>query len=206
MDATHVKSVHASFGSRSRGDFPIVSFFDFYIKYPFILKMEVLRPLNLLPYNKEEAIRILERDYGWRYYGGKHYESRWTRFFQAFYLPYKFGYDKRKAHLSSLVLSGQMSRNEALNVLKEPLYETKLLEEDKIYIAKKLGLSTAEFEELIMQPAQHYSKFPNHQRKKHLAMTVFRAMQIMIGMSKRFALLPFRVASRLRRKFWPKSL
>jgi N-acetyl sugar amidotransferase len=169
MDATHVKSIHARFGTRPRGYFPIVSFYKLYVKYPFILKMKVLRPLNLLPYNKEEAIQILEKDYGWRYYGGKHYESRWTRFFQAYYLPYKFGYDKRKAHFSSLVVSGQMSRRDALEALKLPLYDPKLLVEDKIFIAKKLGLSISDFEALVDQPVRHFSEFPNHQRKRRLA-------------------------------------
>jgi N-acetyl sugar amidotransferase len=181
MDATHLKSVHARFGSRPRGDFPVVSFFDLYVKYPFILKMEVLRPLNLLPYNKEEAIRILEKDYGWRYYGGKHYESRWTRFFQAYYLPYKFGYDKRKAHLSSLVVSGQMSRGDALEALRAPLYDPKLLFEDKIFIAKKLGLSISEFEALVDQPVHHFSEFPNHQRKRRLAVLFYRSTKSVLS-------------------------
>lgn len=181
MDATHVKSIHARFGTRSRGNFPIVSFFDLYVKYPLILKMEVLRPLNLLPYNKEEAIRILEKDYGWRYYGGKHYESRWTRFFQAYYLPYKFGYDKRKAHLSSLVVSGQMSRSDALDALKAPLYDPKLLGEDKIFIAKKLGLSISDFESLVDQPVHHFSEFPNHQRKRRLAVLLYRSAKSVLS-------------------------
>lgn len=185
MDATHVKSIHARFGSRSRGDFPIVSFFDLYVKYPFILKMEVLRPLNLLPYNKEEAIRILEKDYGWRYYGGKHYESRWTRFFQAYYLPYKFGYDKRKAHFSSLVVSGQMSRGDALEALKVPLYDPKLLVEDKIFIAKKLGLSISEFEALVDEPVHHYSEFPSHQRKRRAAAQIYYFGKYILSMIKR---------------------
>ncbi len=185
MDATHVKAIHARFGSRPRGEFPVVSFFDLYVKYPFLLKMEVLRPLNLLPYNKEEAIRVLERDYGWRYYGGKHYESRWTRFFQAYYLPYKFGYDKRKAHLSSLVVSGQMSRGDAIEALKAPLYDPKLLVEDKIFIAKKLGISPAEFEALVDQPAHHFSEFPNHQRKRRLAVKVYRAAKSVLAPMRR---------------------
>jgi hypothetical protein len=194
MDATHVKSIHALFGARPRGDFPVVSFFDLYVRYPFILKMEVLRPLNLLPYNKEDAIRILEKDYGWRYYGGKHYESRWTRFFQAYYLPYKFGYDKRKAHLSSLVVSGQMGRNDALEALKAPLYDAKLLDEDKIFIAKKLGLSVAEFEALVNQPAHHFSEFPNHQRKRRIAMRVYRLVRLAL-------ILPTRALAKLLRIF-----
>ena len=173
MDATHVKTIHTRFGSRPRGDFPVVSFFDLFVKYPMILKMQVLKPLNYLPYSKEEAIRILEKDYGWRYYGGKHYESRWTRFFQGYYLPYKFGYDKRKAHLASLVVSGQMSRVEALDALRAPLYDQKLLAEDKIFIAKKLGIPLAEFEELIDQPVHHYSEFRNHQLKLRFAIMIY---------------------------------
>jgi aminotransferase len=194
MDATHVKSIHARFGSKPRGDFPIVSFFSLYVKYPFILKMEVLRPLNWLPYNKEDAIKILEKDYGWRYYGGKHYESRWTRFFQAYYLPYKFGYDKRKAHLSSLVVSGQMSRGEALEALKTPLYAPKLLAEDMLFIAKKLGMTQADFEALVQQPVHHYSEFPNHQRKRRVAMQVYRLARVAL-------VLPVRVFMKIGQKF-----
>lgn len=205
MDATHVKAIHSRFGSRSRGDFPIVSFFNLFVKYPMILKMEVLKPLNYIPYSKEEAIRILEKDYGWRYYGGKHYESRWTRFFQAYYLPYKFGYDKRKAHLASLVVSGQMSRADALEALKAPLYDEKLLAEDKIFIAKKLGLSLAEFENLINQPVHHFSEFPNHQRKKNFAMSAYRLLRLMLGLPKRIVFYPLRLASRLRRKILPRA-
>ncbi len=177
MDATHVKAIHSRFGSRARGEFPVVSFFDLFIKYPLILKMEVLRPLNLIPYSKTEAIQTLERDYGWRYYGGKHYESRWTRFFQAYYLPYKFGYDKRKAHLSSLIVSGQMRREDAVEALKEPLYDPVMLAEDKAFIAKKLGLPLAEFEALIHQPAHHYSEYPNHQWKRRGAARVYRGLK-----------------------------
>jgi N-acetyl sugar amidotransferase len=203
MDATHVKTIHGRFGSRPRGDFPVVSFFNLFVKYPMILKMEVLKPLNYIPYSKEKAIRILEKDYGWRYYGGKHYESRWTRFFQAYYLPYKFGYDKRKAHLASLVVSGQMSRTDALEALKTPLYDGQLLAEDKIFIAKKLGLSLAELERLIDQPASHYSAFPNHQRKKSFAMSAYRSFRIMVGLPRRILLYPLRLALKLRKRLWP---
>ena len=165
MDATHIRAIHERFGDRKRGSFPIVSFFNYFIRYPYLKKMEVLSPLNYIAYNKDEAIATLERDYGWRYYGGKHYESRWTRFFQAWYLPHKFGYDKRKAHLSSLVVSGQKTRDEALAELQKPLYDEALLAEDKAFVAKKLGLSLQEFERLVQEPPRHFSEFPNHQRK-----------------------------------------
>jgi aminotransferase len=165
MDATLLKGIHRRFGVQKRGKFPVISFFDLYIKYPRLLKMEVLRPLNLLPYNKSEAIGILERELGWRYYGGKHFESRWSRFFQAYYLPYKFGYDKRKAHLSSLILDGQLSRSDAMKELSQPLYDENLLAEDKLFIAKKLRISLDELTDLIDQPGHHYSEYPNHQKK-----------------------------------------
>ena len=128
--------------------------------------MKIHKPLNLIDYDKNEAIRYLEQKCGWRYYGGKHYESRWTRFFQAYYLPYKFGYDKRKAHLSSLILSGQLNREEALKELAKPLYDETLLKEDLEFVAKKLGISTNELTDLIEAKPSHYTEFPNHQVKK----------------------------------------
>lgn len=205
MDATHLKAIHSRFGSREKGNFPIISFFNLFVNYPMILKMEVLKPLNYIPYSKEEAICILEKDYGWRYYGGKHYESRWTRFFQAYYLPYKFGYDKRKAHLASLVVSGQMSRADALDALKLPLYDEKLLAEDKIFIAKKLGITLSELEDLIEQPVRHFSEFPNHQRKKNVSMSIYRYLRMILGLPKQVALYPIRVGSRFRRRFFSKN-
>lgn len=177
MDSTHLKAIHRQFGQRKLGNFPVVSFFDYYIRYPHILKMKVLRPLNYIDYNKEDAIKVLESDYGWRYYGGKHYESRWTRFFQGYYLPYKFGYDKRKAHLSSLILSGQLNREQALSELQQPLYDERLLEEDKAFIAKKLGISRDELDELISASPRHYSEYPNHEYKVKLVFGNYRRIK-----------------------------
>ncbi len=181
MDATHLKYIHKNFGRNRRGDFPVIGFWDYYFRYPFILKMEVLKPLNYISYSKDSAIKVLEKNYGWRYYGGKHYESRWTRFFQGYYLPYKFGYDKRKAHLTSLILSGQISRSRALELLREPLYDLMLLNEDKIYIAKKLSISVQELETIIEQPTHHYSEFPNHERKKRYLGFVYRSLKMLAG-------------------------
>lgn len=176
-DATHVKAIHKRFGTRRLKTFPLVGFFDYWIRYPVILKMQELRPLNYIPYDKAKAIEILEQQYGWRYYGGKHYESRWTRFFQAWYLPHKFGYDKRKAHLSSLILAGQMTRDDALEELAKPLYDERQLEEDKEFIAKKLGLSLAELEDLVAQPPRRHSEYPDYQWKLRAAILGFRAMR-----------------------------
>lgn len=126
--------------------------------------MTVLRPLNLMPYSKSEAIEYLEKNYGWRYYGGKHYESRWTRFFQAYYLPTKFGYDKRKAHLASLVVAGEITRSEAIAELAKPLYTANELSEDVAFVAKKLSISVEELNALVAAPPKHYSEYPTDER------------------------------------------
>ncbi|MGD9601764.1 MAG: N-acetyl sugar amidotransferase [Gammaproteobacteria bacterium] len=170
MDVKHLEAIHDRFGKRPLKTFPRVSFFNFYIYYPRVLEMKVLTPLNYMPYSKAEAIKTLERDYGWRYYGGKHYESRWTRFFQAHYLPIKFGYDKRKAHLSSLVVAGEISREDAIVELQAPLYDDRDLAEDKLFISKKLGITVAELDALIAAPPRHYSEFPNNEARKLQAM------------------------------------
>ena len=125
--------------------------------------MEIVSPLNFIPYSKKEAIDHLENQYGWRYYGGKHYESRWTRFYQSYYLPQKFGYDKRKAHLASLIVTDQMTREEALAELEKPLVTDNELAEDKAFIAKKLGIGEAELDDFIRQPPRHYKDYPTNE-------------------------------------------
>lgn len=165
MDVRHVKAIHKQFGTVPLNTFPLVSFFDFHVYYPRIKEMTVLRPLNLVYYNKSYAIDYLEKNYGWRYYGGKHYESRWTRFFQAYYLPTKFNYDKRKAHLASLIVSGEITRDEALKELEKPLYTENELADDKAFVAKKLGISVDELDELVHAPPKHYTDYPNSQSR-----------------------------------------
>jgi N-acetyl sugar amidotransferase len=165
MDARHIRAVHRRFGTRKLKSYPIIGFMDLHLWYPHIKKMTVVAPLNYLHYRKDEAVDYLEKNYGWRYYGGKHYESRWTRFFQAHYLPTKFGYDKRKAHLASLVLAGEITRTQALKELEKALYTENELAEDKAYVAKKLGVAVEELENFINQPGRHYSEFPNNQER-----------------------------------------
>lgn len=163
MDIRHVRHIHNKFGTGKLKTFPLVDFYKAHILYPKIKKMTVMRPLNLMPYSKSDAIEYLEKEYGWKYYGGKHYESRWTRFFQAHYLPTKFGYDKRKAHLASLVVAEEITREEAFAELEKPLYNENELGEDMHFVAKKLGISADELQELIDAPPKHYSEYPTDQ-------------------------------------------
>jgi hypothetical protein len=134
-----------------------------------------VRKINLLdysPYNKAEAMKLIESELGWQYYGGKHYESIFTRFYQGYLLPRKFGYDKRRAHLSTLICSGQMTREEALlEIQSDPLPST-MAEEDLEYVIRKLGLSDSEFQEIMRTPPRSHYDFPNDQKWIARAMRV----------------------------------
>jgi aminotransferase len=159
-DAINLLAIHKQFGSSKLREYKTVNFFDYYIWYPFFKKMKSFSPLNYIPYSKEEAIKELESKAGWRSYGRKHGESVFTKFFQNYYLPTKFGYDKRRLHLSSLVVSGEISRNDAIIELKKPLYLADDLETDITFFCKKLRISRDEFEKLMAAPIHHYTDFP----------------------------------------------
>lgn len=160
-DKKHLVSIHKLFGSRPLNSYPSMSLFEYKIYWPYIRKMTKISPLNYLDYDKNKAIKFLEDTYGWKYYGGKHHESKWTKFFQAYYLPEKFGYDKRRAHLSSLIIAGQMTREAALAEMNKPLYDPEELAHDKNYVAKKLGITVAELDCLIELPNKTYRDYPN---------------------------------------------
>jgi len=159
MDAINLKAIHRQYGERPLRTYNTVSFFQYYIWYPFIKKMRTVRPLNYMPYNKEMAMEELERTCGWRSYGRKHGESLFTKLFQNHYLPVKFGYDKRRPHLASLIVSGQMFREDALAKLQEPLYDPQELEIDIAYFCKKLRITRAQFDAFMTSANREYDEF-----------------------------------------------
>jgi len=173
MDLDQINDIHKKFGKGSLRAFPCVSFFKNYVYYPFIKKMQVISPLNYIDYNPYNAIEILEREIGWKYYGGKHYESRFTKFFQSYWLPERFGFDKRRAHLSSLVLAGIISRDEALKQLDIKAYNDETIELDKAFVSKKLGLSVEELNALMQIPIKNYTDYANNQRKMKI-LSIFK--------------------------------
>ncbi len=177
MDAINLRSIHSHFGARPLRRYSTISFFQYYLWYPFIKRMRTLRPLNYLPYNKDSAIVELEGKVGWRAYGRKHGESLFTRFFQNYYLPTKFGYDKRLPHLSSLINSGQLTRDKALELLREPLYSQAELDIDMDYFCKKLRISRAEFNALIAAPNRDCSEFPNWNTRLRFAKLIQRSIE-----------------------------
>jgi len=122
--------------------------------------MRVVDILNYIPYNRAAAIQELKREVGFEEYGNKHYESRFTKFFQGYFLPVKFGFDKRRAHLSSMILSGQITREAALEELAKEVYESASLAEDKEYVLKKLCLSEEEFEAILRSANKSFRDYP----------------------------------------------
>ena len=181
MDAINLKAIYKRFGqTKSLKNYKTINFFKYYIYFPFVYRMRVLRPLNFMPYDKREALKELEQ-IGYKKYVGKHGESIFTKFFQTYYLPKKFGCDKRRPHLSSLIVSGQLTREEALIELDKPLHNTETIKNDKAYIAKKLGLSLEGLDELIENKNHVYSDFPNWMKYLKLIRFLSRLLNKMIG-------------------------
>ena len=165
-DWLNIKSIHKQFGSVPLKTFPHISFFK-KINFELIRKMETVMPLNMIDYNKEEAKELIKKEFGWRDYGGKHFESIITRFYQGYILPEKFGIDKRKAHLSTLICSGQMTREEALNELQTPIYDERMLKEDREFVLKKFGLSEEEFQQIMDLPVKEHTAYPSYLTKHY---------------------------------------
>lgn len=181
MDAISLRAIHRLYGERPLRTYNTVGFFDYYIWYPFVKKMRTVRPLNFMPYNKDQAITELSAACGWRPYGRKHGESVFTKLFQNYYLPVKFGYDKRRPHYSSLIVSGQMTREQALQKLDEPLYDPRELEIDITYFCKKLRITRAQFDTYLKAPNRRYEDFPNWGSRHRLLKKVQALVQRVSG-------------------------
>lgn len=160
-DARHVKAVQKRFGTVKLKTYPAMGMFKRIIWYPLVRRVETVQPLNYMPYVYKDAKQDITDNVGWRDYGGKHYESVFTRYFQGYYLPHKFGFDKRLAHYSSLILSGQMTRDEGLALMEASNYPEELRKQDHEFIAKKLGITVEELEALCARPPVDYSAYPN---------------------------------------------
>ena len=161
QDLRHLNAIQRKFGSVKLRHYPKLGIMKRQIWYKQFRGIQTIRLLDYLPYDKEKAKSEIISKLDWKDYGGKHHESIFTRFFQGYYLPNKFGFDKRKAHLSSLIVAGQLSREEALAELDKPPYDLSLMQSDLSFIAKKLGLTREEFISIIEQPPRAHSEYPN---------------------------------------------
>ncbi len=161
LDLKHLKAVHKQFGTGTLKTYPTISLTDF-LANRFLFGIRYFSVLNYIDYNKIEAQRVLMDELGWRPYGGKHFESIWTRFYQGYIMPKKFGVDKRLVHLSTLVVAGDISREEALAELERDPYADGDLEGDKDYVLRKLRLSAAEFENIMSTPPRPHTDYPTN--------------------------------------------
>lgn len=165
LDIVNLSNIHKQFGTIPLKNFPKLGLTKQYVNR-ILYKMNSVAPLNLLDYDKNKVKEILMKELDWRDYGGKHYESVFTRFYQGYILPKKFGVDKRKAHLATMVASRLITREEALRELSQPTYDEKLQLEDLDYVIKKFGLTKEEFDELMRRPAVPHEKYGTQWDKK----------------------------------------
>lgn len=157
-DHIHIRAIQEKFGSVPINTFPL---FTSSLKWWVVWKgIKSVSLLDLMPYNKKDVKKTIAMELGWRDYGGKHYESVFTRFYQGYILPAKFKIDKRKAHLSNLICSGQLTRDEALQELNLPAYDEATRKSDHEFVLKKLGLSQEEFEIIMKAPVRKHAEFP----------------------------------------------
>lgn len=159
-DWTYIRGLHRRFGTRTLRSYPSCNRWQF-AYYVAARRIRTISLLNAVEYDKRAATEELEREIGYTHYGGKHHESIYTRFFQSYILPVKFDIDKRKAHLSSLIVSGQSTREEALCQLATPIADAKLIEADLGYVVKKFGVSPDDFAAIMALPPKSYREYPN---------------------------------------------
>lgn len=161
IDKILINDIHARFGQVQLKDFPIVDILTYKIYYQKILGMQIVKPLNLVPYIKKDAEEELFRLFGWQKFQHKHHESRFTRFYEDYWMPRKFGYHKRRAHFSSLIMTGQMTRDEALDRLTRPEMDKQFHTQEFEYVAHKLGLTVDELQSLFEGDNKTYHDYKN---------------------------------------------
>jgi N-acetyl sugar amidotransferase len=157
-DAVNLMNIRQKFGQIKLKTYPIVKPLQ-QVLNNYMLDIKVVKPLNMIPYNKTEAKETLRSEFGWADYGGKHYESFYTKFYQAYILPQKFKIDKRKPHLSNLILAKQIDKAEAIKELQMPLYNENELRADTEYFIKKMGITEAFFKEYLTAPRVNHLEY-----------------------------------------------
>lgn len=181
IDKRLFKDMHKRFGTRTLKTFPIVDILAYKIYYRYVLGMQVIRPLNLLPYVKKDAEETLQRLYGWQSFQHKHHESRFTRFYEDYWLPRKFGYEKRRAHFSSLIMTGQMTREEALERISKPEMDENFLHSEFEYVANKLDLSIEDLQFIFDGENKTFHDYKN----KHFMIGLGARIMNTLGLERR---------------------
>jgi len=179
MDGKYISSVQKKFGKLKINSFPNISFYrQFY--YNIVKKINVLKILNYVPYNKIEVKQLLNRKLDWKDYGGKHFESTYTKFYQSYILYKKFKIDKRMTEYSALIRSGQIERKKALEIISSPPYNIDEIESDILYVLKKLGISRNQFEEIMKSPIRSFKDYKTNYHLKKKYSWIYRKYQNII--------------------------
>lgn len=181
IDKILINDIHSKFGKVPLTTFPIIDIFIYKIYYKYALGMEVFRPLNFVPYVKKDAEKTLFDLFGWEPFLHKHHESRFTRFYEDYWLPRKFGYEKRRAHFSSLIMTGQMTRDAALERISRPELDDHFLQQEFEYVAHKLDLSVQELQEIFEGENKTFHDYKN----KHWLIGLGAKMMSVMGLEKR---------------------
>ncbi len=180
-DALHLKHIQKIFGTRNLETFPISDIFTYKIFYNIIKKIKVYQLLNNIDYDKANATAFLKKEYKWTEYSHKHYESRFTRFYEGYWLLKKFGYDKRKAHFSSLILSDQISREQALDKLKKDPISLEEINKDIEFVANKLNISIDELNSYFHSTNLTYENY----KSNFYLINIFTIISRILGLEKR---------------------
>jgi len=173
-DVIQLKDIHKKFGTKPLRNYPLTSILWHKLYLPFIKGIKVIMPLNHFPYIKSEAMQLLQDKFGWQPYPQKHFESRFTKFYESYWLPKKFGYDVRKVQYSSLILTGQMTREDAIEKLKQPPYNESTIHQDFEYIANKLGITIKELQTYFESPNKTYKNYASQESIYKIGSGVFK--------------------------------
>ena len=179
-DSTQIKDIHSKFGKKPLKNFPLTNILWHKVYLPYIRGIKLVRLLDLMPYHKEEAMQFLEKKFDYKRYPQKHFESRFTKFYESYWLYERFGYDVRKVQYSSLILTGQMTRDEALEKLKELPYDKENIKHEIEFVANKLDISVDELMSYIKLPKKSYKDYKNQMWIYDIGAKVMR----MIGLEK----------------------
>jgi hypothetical protein len=180
-DSVQLRDIHRRFGTRPLRSFPVTSILRHKVYLPYIRRIRVVRPLNYVPYLKEDAMRLLQEKFGWQPYPQKHFESRFTRFYESYWLPKKFGYDTRRVQYSSLILTKQMTREEALEKLSRPAYDEATIAHDIEFVATKLGISVDELLGYLRGPNKTYRDYRSQESIYAFGAKVMRLVGLEVG-------------------------
>ncbi|MDA9985686.1 N-acetyl sugar amidotransferase [Alphaproteobacteria bacterium] len=180
-DVRQLLDIHHQFGNHPLNTFPLTSILWHKIWLPFFRGIKVVRPLDMVAYIKEDAKKFLSNRFGWQPYPQKHFESRFTKFYESYWLPKRFGYDVRRVQFSSLILTGQMDRKHALSLLKEPSYDESTIVNEIEFVANKLEISVEDLNSFLLLPKKSYKDYRNQGQLYDYGRRVMQVMGLAVG-------------------------